>query len=67
MLILLLVGLKALSVSVVSGIMCFVGVIIAFPIFFIFRGLPASKLYVWRLIRLAVAAIFVMITTILFR
>lgn len=66
-LILLLFGLKTLSVSVVSGIMCFVGAIIAFPIFFKFRDLPASKLYVWRLIRLVVAIIFVMITITLFR
>lgn len=67
MLVFVFCGVKALGVSVVSGVMCFIGALIALPIFFMFRGLPASKLYVWRLTRLAAAVLFVIIISVLLR
>ena len=59
MLILTLCGIVALGNSIVLGIACFAGMVIAFPVFIVFRNLPASKLYVWRLIRLTVAVVSV--------
>ena len=49
------VGVLSLGTSVLKGILFIACSVIACPIFFKFRDLPASRLYVWRLLRLAVA------------
>ena len=54
------IGCMTMGTSALKGILFILCSGIAFPIFFKFRELPASKLYTWRLIRL-IAAIVVAI------
>ncbi len=54
------IGIMTLGNSVLKGILFIACSGIACPVFFKFRDLPASRLYVWRLIRL-IAAIVAML------
>lgn len=59
------VGIGILSKSTVSGICCLISAVVAFPVFFRFRDLSASKVYFWCLVRLIIAIIFVFVIVIL--
>lgn len=50
--ILIALGCLSMSTSVLKGILFILCGAVAFPIFFKFRSLPASRLYTWRLVRL---------------
>lgn len=50
-------GCHAMSTSVLKGILLILGGAVAFPIFFKFKDLPASKLYTWRMVRLVLAVV----------
>lgn len=54
------VGVLFMGSSIVKGILCIACAAVACPVFFKFRNLAASRLYVWRIVRL-VAAILIMI------
>jgi len=45
-------GCLSMSTSVLKGILLIICGAVAFPIFFKFKNLPASRLYFWRIIRL---------------
>ena len=51
MVVFIAIGVLSLGTSVLKGILFMVCAVLACPIFF-FRKLPASRLYVWRIIRL---------------
>lgn len=67
MLILILSGIALLGSNIILGIACFLGAVIAFPISFKFRNLPASKLCLWRMIRLVAAIVIVITSAVLVR
>ena len=50
--ILIALGCLSMGTSVLKGILLILCGAVAFPIFFKFRNLPASRLYTWRLVRL---------------
>ena len=50
-------GCLSMSTSVLKGILLIVCAGVAFPIFFKFRNLPASRIYTWRLVRLVGAIV----------
>lgn len=50
--ILIALGCLSMSTSVIKSILFILCGAVAFPIFFKFRSLPASRLYTWRLVRL---------------
>ena len=49
------IGIMALGNSIVKGILFITCSLIACPLFFVFRDLPASRRYAWRLFRLIVS------------
>lgn len=51
----IVIGVLSLGTSVLKGILFMVCAVLACPIFSYFRQLPASRLYVWRLLRLIVS------------
>lgn len=53
----IIAGMSIMDTSVLMGILMILCSVIACPIFFKFRSLPASRLYLWRLLRLIVSAI----------
>lgn len=57
----------ALGTGIVSKIIFIGGAAIAFPIFFKFRDMPASKLYTWRKVRCISALAFAVMMHILMR
>ncbi len=46
------IGVLTIKTSILKGILFMLCSLIAFPIFVKFRNLPASRLYLWRLVRL---------------
>lgn len=65
MAVLISIGVMSLGTSVLKGILFIVCSGIACPIFFKFRDLPASRLYVWRLVRLIVSICLTIIIVLL--
>ena len=59
------IGILSLGSSVLKGILFIVCALLACPVFFKFRDLPASRLYVWRLVRLIVSVVVVIAIAIL--
>lgn len=55
--IMIALGCLSMSTSVLKGILLIVCAGVAFPIFFKFRNLPASRIYTWRLVRLVGAIV----------
>ena len=51
------IGVVTLNVSVIKGILCILCGAVACPVFFKFKDLPASRLYLWRVVRLVVSVI----------
>ena len=49
------IGVLSFGTSVLKGILFIICAALACPIFFYFKELPASRLYVWRLLRLIVS------------
>ncbi len=52
-----ILGALMFSNNVIKGILLILCALIAFPLFFKFKDLPASKLYVWRILRLVLAIV----------
>lgn len=50
-------GILSMSTSVLKGILLILCSIVACPIFFKFTNLPASRVYTWRIIRLAISVV----------
>ncbi|MBD5506865.1 MAG: hypothetical protein HDR05_02105 [Lachnospiraceae bacterium] len=59
--IMITLGCLSMDTSVLKGILLILCGVVAFPIFFKFRNLPASRLYTWRLVRL-IGSIVIAIT-----
>lgn len=59
------IGCKTMGTSVLKGILLISCSIIAFPVFFKFRGLPASRLYTWRLVRLIISIVVAIVIGVL--
>ena len=59
-----LLGVLAMKDSIIKGILSIICAGIACPIFFKFRNMPASRLYVWRLVRLIIAVCILLVITI---
>ena len=59
--IMIALGCLSMSTSILKGILLILCCVVAFPVFFKFRNLPASRLYTWRLVRL-IGAIVMAIT-----
>lgn len=57
-------GVLLLKVSVLKAVLLFADAFVAFPIFVVFRDLPASKRYVWRIVRLILAVILMLLVLI---
>lgn len=57
----IIMGYLRIPNNIADSVFCFIGSIIAFPIFFKYKNLPKNKLVVWRLIRAFAAIIFVFI------
>ena len=60
-------GIQTINSSIFMGISYFIGAVIAFPIFFIYKDLPASKLYLWRLVRLIISIVIILTVFLLIR
>lgn len=58
MAIMIFAGVSLFATNVLGGLALFVGAVIAFPIFFKFKAPSASKLWLWRIIRLICAVVF---------
>lgn len=59
------VGVMSFSTSIVKGILFFLCGVVACPLFFKFRDLPSSRLYVWRLVRLILSIICMIVIAVL--
>jgi ABC-type multidrug transport system fused ATPase/permease subunit len=57
----LILGCMAFKSNILTGLVYMVGSLIAFPFFFKFRNLPQSKLFMWRVIRVSVSVVFVVL------
>lgn len=64
---LVFVGVKTITSRILLGILDIIGAIIAFPFFIKFKNLPASKLYMWRIVRLVVGVVFVVVMNCILR
>ena len=58
MAIMIFAGVSLFATNVLGGLALFVGAVIAFPIFFKFKAPSASKLWLWRIVRLICAVVF---------
>lgn len=58
-------GILFMGSSVIKGILGIACALIVCPVFFKFRELPASRLYVWRLVRLVLALLFMILISVL--
>lgn len=58
MAIMIFAGVSLFATNVLGGLALFVGAVIAFPIFFKFKATSASKLWLWRIVRLICAVVF---------
>ncbi len=56
----IILGIVLLKGKVLGSIICFLGAFISFPIFFKFKNLPMSKLWMWRIVRLIGSIVFVL-------
>mgnify|MGYP004446708635 CR=1 FL=1 len=61
MAVMIFAGISLFATSILGSISLFVGAIIAFPIFFKLRAPSASRLLVWRIIRLVLSIVFVIL------
>lgn len=59
--ILIILGCLSMSTNVLKGVLLILCGGLAFPIFFKFQNLPASRLYTWRLVRLIGAVVLAVI------
>lgn len=55
------VAIDNINYDILEGLAYIISSIIAFPIFFKFKNLPKNKLFVWRIIRLIIAIMFIVI------
>lgn len=62
---LIALGIAVMGSSVLKGILLLLTSVVAFPIFFKFRELPASRLYTWRMVRLIGAIVLAIVIGIL--
>ena len=58
-------GVLLFKVNTLKAMLLSVDALVAFPIFFVFRNLPASKKYAWRITRLILAVIVALLVLIL--
>lgn len=59
--IILVSGILTISSSVLKGVLLIVSSLIACPLFFKFKDLPESRLYIWRLVRLIGAIVVALV------
>lgn len=58
-------GIMSVRNSMLKGILLIICALVAFPIFFVFRVLPSSKLFIWRLVRVIAAILLAIVISIL--
>ena len=61
----IVIGILSFGASVIKGILFIVCALIACPVFFVFRGLPESRLCVWRIVRMVISVCAVIAIAIL--
>ena len=65
MAVMIFAGITTITTNILGGLSLFVGAAIALPIFFKFKPISASRLWAWRIARLVLAVIFVILMMII--